>query len=245
MDIALPSKILSAFLLALLGGAHCAAMCGGFVAAVHAHPAPGARPIAVTLGWNAGRLLGYASAGLLAGAIGGSLYAARVLPLQIFLLAAGSLVLAGVGASLLGARGWQRALEPLGGGLWRRIAPVAGKLFPPRDARTAIAAGWFWGWIPCGMAYSALPIALVAGSAPAGAAVMLAFGIGTLPNLLALHAGAARMAGRDASTWLRMLAACVIFVFSASGLAHAARLAGARSPAIAAVASLCHDAPAH
>jgi len=41
-----------------------------------------------------------------------------------------------------------------------------------------------WGWLPCGLVYSALTTALASGSAVRGAATMLAFGLGTLPNLL-------------------------------------------------------------
>jgi sulfite exporter TauE/SafE len=40
--------------------------------------------------------------------------------------------------------------------------------------------------VPCGLVYGVLPIALFAGDALSGAIVMLAFGIGTLPNLLAV-----------------------------------------------------------
>jgi sulfite exporter TauE/SafE len=41
-----------------------------------------------------------------------------------------------------------------------------------------------WGWLPCGLVYSALTTALTAGSAARGGLLMLAFGLGTLPNLL-------------------------------------------------------------
>lgn len=48
-----------------------------------------------------------------------------------------------------------------------------------------IALGLIWGLVPCALVYSVLPLALFAGGAWQGGAVMLAFGIGTLPNLLA------------------------------------------------------------
>ena len=46
--------------------------------------------------------------------------------------------------------------------------------------------GALWGWLPCGLVYSVLLTALASGSAPRGALIMLAFGLGTLPNLLAI-----------------------------------------------------------
>jgi sulfite exporter TauE/SafE len=47
----------------------------------------------------------------------------------------------------------------------------------------AFPLGMLWGWLPCGLV-SALASALTAGSAERGALMMLAFGLGTLPNLL-------------------------------------------------------------
>ena len=49
--------------------------------------------------------------------------------------------------------------------------------------------GLLWGMTPCALVYGVLPVAMFAGSAPDGALVMLAFGLGTLPNLA--FAGAA------------------------------------------------------
>ncbi|HBG50914.1 MAG TPA: hypothetical protein DDW89_03775, partial [Gammaproteobacteria bacterium] len=65
--------------------------------------------------------------------------------------------------------------------LWRRIGPLARRFDPRRSAAQALAFGALWGWIPCGLVYSALLTALVSGSATAGASIMLAFGFGTLP----------------------------------------------------------------
>ena len=48
----------------------------------------------------------------------------------------------------------------------------------------AFPLGLLWGWLPCGLVYSALVTALTSGSAWCGAALMLAFGAGTLPTLL-------------------------------------------------------------
>jgi sulfite exporter TauE/SafE len=76
---------------------------------------------------------------------------------------------------------------------------------------------------------------------------MLAFGAGTLPNMLAVDVavtkvGAARPGGALAGVraWIKPLAGAVIIVFGVSGLAHAARIAGAGHPTIDALASICH-----
>ena len=44
--------------------------------------------------------------------------------------------------------------------------------------------GMVWGWLPCGLVYSMVIMAISAGGALQGAAVMIAFGLGTMPNLL-------------------------------------------------------------
>jgi sulfite exporter TauE/SafE len=236
------AELTAAFLLSLLGGLHCAGMCGGFIGMLYM---PGQRrsAVATTFALHAGRVAGYTLAGALAGLLGGALYAAGVRPVQLALLVFGSMMLIAVGATLLGRGRWLRWLEPAGVWLWKRIGPLAQRVFPPRTPRQALAAGFAWGWIPCGMVYAALPLALVAGGVWQGALVMLAFGLGTLPNVLLLGAAARGMHGFARSRWvgwLRPLGGAVVIVFGLSGLAHAARIGGADHPAIVQLASICH-----
>jgi len=96
----------------------------------------------------------------------------------------------------------------------------------------------------------ALPLALVAGGPLQGGLVMLAFGLGTLPNMLAVDVAvhgigrASRSAPARAIAWVRPLAGAMIVVFGISGLAHAARVAGvagSEHPAIAMFARICHQ----
>jgi sulfite exporter TauE/SafE len=242
----LQAQMAAALALSLLGGLHCASMCGGFVSALHLHRPReiGALPFAAA--YHLGRVLAYTSAGLLAGALGGALFAADVLPVQIALLVLASVFLGGIGISLLGSGAWMRPLEHVGAQAWRRMQPLAGRVLPPRSLPAAVLAGFVWGWIPCGMVYAALPLALVAGGAGHGALVMLAFGVGTLPNLFALDLGAAallsRPAWRTARHWLRPAAGCVILLFAASDLAHAAHLAGSHVAGLELIESICHSA---
>jgi sulfite exporter TauE/SafE len=251
----LEAQLAAAFALSLLGGMHCAAMCGGFVGALQTRRPPqlGALPFAGA--YHGGRVLAYVAAGGLAGLIGGGLFAARVLPLQIGLLVLASAVLAGVGLSLLGASGWTRWLERAGGRFWRLVQPWARRVLPPRSLGAAALAGFVWGWIPCGMVYAALPVALISGSAVHGTLVMLAFGIGTLPNMLALELGTraiaplpARQGAPAHGAWrrlregLRPAVGLGILLFAASDLAHAVHLAGSQSAGLVLLESICHSA---
>ncbi len=247
------SQALAALLLSLFGGLHCAGMCGGFIGALQMNRPRDVSAARLAVGYHAGRLTSYTLAGTLLGLIGGGLYAADVLPVQVVLLVVGSVMLLAIGATMFGQNRWLKRIEPIGLGIWRVVGPWARKVYPPRSASQSFAAGLAWGWIPCGMVYAALPLALVAGGPLQGAMVMLAFGLGTLPNLLVVDAvasrpalvgaqGGATGAGvlAQARTWLRPLAGATMIVFALSGLAHAARVAGADHPGIAALASICH-----
>jgi uncharacterized protein len=244
----LTTQAIAAFTLALLGGLHCAGMCGGFVGALQVNRPRGVSAARLAAGYHVGRITSYTLAGALVGTLGGALYAADVLPVQIVLLVAGSLMLLAIGASLFGRAAWLKRIETLGLGVWKLVGPLARRVYPPKSGRQALLAGLAWGWIPCGMVYAALPLALVAGGPWQGAGVMLAFGLGTLPNMLAVDVAVTRLSGARpggalaaAHAWLKPLAGAVIIVFGISGLAHAARVAGAGHPTIDALASICHS----
>lgn len=243
----LTTQAIAAFTLAALGGLHCAGMCGGFIGALQIDRPRGVPAARLAAGYHAGRIASYSAAGALAGALGGALYAADVLPVQVALLAIGSVMLLAIGASMFGRSAWLKRIEPAGAWVWRFVAPLARKVYPPRSGRQALVAGLAWGWIPCGMVYAALPLALVAGGPWQGALVLLAFGFGTLPNLVLVDFAASRVSAGDSSgalaharAWLKPVAGALIVLFGLSGLAHAARVAGADHPAIAAFASVCH-----
>lgn len=246
---AFAAQAFAAFSLALAGGLHCAGMCGGITGALQLNRPRGVSPARLAAGYHAGRVITYTLAGALAGTLGAALYAADVMPVQAALLLVGSLMLLAIGASMFGRSAWLKRIEPAGAWVWRSIAPLARRVYPPRTAGQALAAGLAWGWIPCGMVYAALPLALVAGGPLQGGLVMLAFGLGTLPNMLAVDVAvhgigrAGQTGATQQQTWVKPLAGVVIVVFGLSGLAHAARVAGvagAEHPAIAAFAAICH-----
>jgi sulfite exporter TauE/SafE len=176
------SGFLALFIVGLLGAGHCAGMCGGIVSALSLQGPQGAGAIPIHLAYNLGRILSYAAAGLLAGALGQ--LAGGVLPLQRGLYLFASLMLVAMGIYLLGLTRSLAWLENRGQALWQRIQPLTVRFLPVRGVAQALPLGLLWGWLPCGLVYSALTTALASGSAGQGALLMLAFGLGTLPNLL-------------------------------------------------------------
>jgi sulfite exporter TauE/SafE len=175
--------LLALFIVGLLGGGHCAGMCGGIVGALSLQsPQGGGAAILVHLAYNFGRIGSYVFAGLLAGLLGQ--VAGNLMPLQHGLYLFASLMLIAMGLYLLGVTQFLAPLERGGQALWQRIQPLTKRFLPVRGVAQALPLGLLWGWLPCGLVYSALTTALASGSAGKGALLMLAFGLGTLPNLL-------------------------------------------------------------
>lgn len=184
--------LLAAFAIGLLGGAHCIGMCGGLMAAL-SFSVPAQQPLRrlqIIVLYNLGRIASYTLIGALAGWLGYHLTGAQ-----------GVSVLRVVAALLLLAMGlyiggwWQGLvyLERLGGVFWKPLQPLAKRLMPVRSGSGALLLGALWGWLPCGLVYTALAYGLAQASAPAAAGVMLAFGLGTLPVMLAAGVLAARL----------------------------------------------------
>ena len=179
-------SLLSALLAGLFGGVHCVGMCGGIVAAFSFRADGTAPPFRLHVGYNAGRILSYTLFGALAGALGASLNLLEIRPLQVALYVLAQVVMILLGLYLAGWNQWVLVFEKAGGTIWQRIQPLFKKLLPVKSLPGALVAGFFWGWLPCGLVYSVLISAFAAGSATSGTALMLAFGLGTLPNLLGM-----------------------------------------------------------
>jgi uncharacterized protein len=211
--------LISALLVGLLGGGHCVGMCGGIVGAVSLS-LPGQRPhVGYLLAYNAGRIASYTTAGVLAGLLGSSgFFLSHVLPVEKILYLLANLMLIALGLYLAGL--WQGVLllEGAGGVLWRRLQPLSKKLLPLRSVPHAFALGAIWGWLPCGLVYSVLVAALATGSATQGGLLMLAFGLGTLPTLLAMGLAAVRLKAALQNLWVRRISGLLVLGFGVVGL---------------------------
>jgi sulfite exporter TauE/SafE len=205
-------------------------MCGGIVGALtlgipgKAQGGPDSR-LRHLLAYNGGRIASYTLAGALVGGVGGMasrLGAVHRVQLSLQLLAAAFMIALG-----LYVAGWWRglaAVERAGGWLiWRRLQPLGRRLLPVRSAAAAFPVGLVWGWLPCGLVYSVLIWAVASGSAAQGAMLMLSFGLGTLPTLLAMGAFAAALASLVRRPVVRRVAGLAVV---GVGLMQAARALG-------------------
>ncbi|HEY6898088.1 MAG TPA: sulfite exporter TauE/SafE family protein, partial [Rhodocyclaceae bacterium] len=109
---------------------------------------------------------------------------------------------------------------------WRLVQPLTKRFLPVRGVAQAFPLGMLWGWIPCGLVYSVLATALLTGSALRGAATMLAFGLGTLPNLLLAGMLLARFRHVVQLRAVRLISGLLVIGFGVFGLANASSLGG-------------------
>jgi hypothetical protein len=182
----------SALVLGLLGGGHCLGMCGGLMGALTLAIPPEQRGkrLRLLLAYNLGRIFSYACAGLLLGLAG---WAVASSPAALALRVAAALLLIAMGLYLAGWWSGLTRIEALGRGLWRHIQPLASRLLPVSSLPRALLLGALWGWLPCGLVYSTLLWAASQGNAGYSAVLMLAFGVGTWPVLLATGLAAERV----------------------------------------------------
>lgn len=240
------AQLLPVFVVGLAGSIHCAGMCGGIVTALAAvspaqagghavHPlkrsmvrsgVPSAvrrNDVARVVAYNAGRIGSYMLAGALAGGLaGGARSMAALASVQLVFYWLANAMLIALGLYLMNAWRGLAVLEQGGRALWRHIAPAAKTFMPADTPANAFALGALWGWLPCGMVYSVLATALLSGSAADGAAVMLAFGLGTLPMLTSLGLLGARVQQAMRRRPMRIACGLLVLGFGVLGLARAA-----------------------
>jgi sulfite exporter TauE/SafE len=190
-----------------MGSGHCALMCGGIATSFSARGANWT----TALESNLGRVLGYALAGAVAGGIGhGIVSVARSPELALAARAAAGIVIVVAALRLLDRRGRLTFLKAPGF-IWRWFSPLQ-KHLPTGTHAGRFLIGMLWGWLPCGLSTTVLFAAWLQTSAVRGAALMLAFGMGTLPAMVPLTWSGARLGQRLQQGRARVALASLVLV---------------------------------
>jgi hypothetical protein len=203
----------AAFLTGFFGSTHCLGMCGAIVVLFEQQSRAGMHRWLRRMLYNLGRLGFY----LLLGAIAGSASAVIVATagartaLLVLRLIAGLLVIA-IGLNLLFNWNFTRFLEAAGGGIWKRLSPLARHVLPVESPARAISAGFLWGALPCGLVYSAVAMAATSGNPTGGALVMFFFWLGTVPALLLAGASAETLHRWKSGPFFRRIAGALMVV---------------------------------
>lgn len=180
---------ISAFFVGLFSTLHCVGMCGGIIGALTVSLPEHVRNnrwklIPYISSYNFGRITSYTFAGALVGGLGDQITVLAPqfghLVLQLF----AAVLMLGIGLYLAGWFPAFSRIEHLGKPVWKKLEPISQKLIPVKSPSHAFLFGVVWGWLPCGLVYTALIWSGTAGNAKDGALLMLAFGAGTLPTVM-------------------------------------------------------------
>jgi len=224
------------FAVGLATSPHCVGMCGGIVAAFASRGGAPQRQLRDMrqrasewprqLAFSGGRIASYAIAGAGAGLLGSvGAWSVTARAPQTLLATLANLVLIVVGLNLASGGRVFAVFEPLGARIWRLISPHAARLGAAESLPGAVAAGMLWGWLPCGFVYAALSTAVFAGGPLEGAVAMAAFGLGTLPGLLAAGLAALQLRRFFDRPLARAIGGTLILAFGIVGLARAGGIA--------------------
>lgn len=186
------TSYLVAFMMGLFSSLHCIGMCGSIIGSLTLSLRPEIREnktqlVPFVLQYNLGRITSYTIGGVLAGLLEyvltlplGEDHGHRLLQLL------SAVVMAGAGCYIAGWFPRFAYIEKTGKLFWRMIEPLGRKLIPVSTQRQAFLFGLVWGWLPCGLVYSALALAATTGDVFRATLTMFAFGLGTLPAVMGL-----------------------------------------------------------
>jgi sulfite exporter TauE/SafE len=219
------SALVAALMAGLLGGVHCIAMCGAYIALTQRDSGRAVEPLRSAgdiarglVAAHAGRIGAYAIIGAAFGALGGTAYAAAWVGAQRGLYVVANLLLLVVAWSLVRGGGTPGFVERAGLAAHRRIAPTLARTIGGSTLAARFGLGALWGLTPCALVYGLLPLALLSGGAWQGALILVVFGVATLPNLLAAGWAVGRAKRRLDHRYLRWAASAIVAAFALAGL---------------------------
>ena len=187
MMILILHKYLLAISFGLLSGVHCIGMCGGITTAitVNMHQANTNDKIKFLLIYQLGRITSYSIAGVIFAVFGWSLSTIDH-NLQLLLRTIAALLLIFMGLYI---SNWYQGLaiiERLGHKLWLKLQPLMLRGLKKQNKVNMFYSGIIWGWLPCGLVYSTLFWAGSFADLLVSPLLMLCFGLGTIPSILAV-----------------------------------------------------------
>ncbi|MBQ4852386.1 sulfite exporter TauE/SafE family protein [Pseudoalteromonas sp. MMG012] len=176
-------SLFGAFIMGLVGSGHCIVMCGGIASSLQMANST-LKPISVGLTYNLGRAISYMVAGALVASLGNS-FAKQNTEFALSLKIFSGVFMILVGLYVMRLASSLKWLEQAGKTvLWQHLVKLNKHLLPINTYSKTLLYGMLWGWLPCGLVYSALTWTLLAPTPWYGSAIMLSFALGTLPSML-------------------------------------------------------------
>jgi uncharacterized protein len=182
------SIILYGFIIGLTSNLHCIGMCGPIAMAIPVDRSNNATILSGILQYNLGRVLTYSVLGLLIGMIG--ITATTFGILQWLSIVTGIFLIIYAWRKWIGSRFEAKISIPK---INMFVSRNIGKVLQSNVPFKLSILGSLNGLLPCGMVFLAMGNALLGGSPFNSALAMAAFGIGTLPSMIAVGFAANRM----------------------------------------------------
>jgi uncharacterized protein len=180
--------LIISFNLGLFSTLHCVGMCGGILTTMMMASPDSDKNKNVfnkSLAYNIGRISSYSLAGLFSGLLGMQIiHSLQSFNGHLILQGIASLVLILLALNILDVLSIKKYSESIGMVLWKHIQPWGKKFYPVNSLWKAYILGMIWGWLPCGLVYSALLLSISTGTVLDGILTMFIFGLGTLPGML-------------------------------------------------------------
>ena len=174
-------EIFAAFFIGFFGSLHCIGMCGPIAIAL---PVPNSSNLSFLTGrilYNLGRVITYSFLGAVLGLIGSKIALAGAQ--QIISIVLGVIIIIAV---LLPQKYKNYFVQlPLIQKLAQPLKKNIGILFSKGTFSAMFLIGILNGFLPCGLVYVALAGSIASGNSISGAAVMILFGLGTVPAMFA------------------------------------------------------------
>jgi sulfite exporter TauE/SafE len=174
-------EIITAFFIGFFGSLHCIGMCGPIAIAL---PVPNSSNLSFVTGrllYNIGRVVSYSILGGVFGLLGGRI--ALFVAQQFVSIALGGIVIIAV---LLPQKHKNFFIQHSATQkIVQSIKSNIGNLFKKGTFSAMFLIGILNGFLPCGFVYIGLAGALASRDAISGAAVMILFGLGTVPAMFA------------------------------------------------------------
>ena len=203
------------FIIGLLTGTHCIAMCGGIMLG---QTGAAASPIRAAAGYNAGRLVSYTAVGAAFGALGMVIsYTMQIKSIAFTMI---GLLVAVIGINMWGLLPGLRSLMPQQSSFCSVTAGAR-----RRVAARPLIVGLLTGVMPCGSMYAMWLFAMSAGGAGRGALIMLAFALGTVPLML-LFGSLGSLIPRKYMKYMIKLSAVLVTAFGIKMLLGGLKMSG-------------------
>jgi len=180
------SHLITAFVLGLVGSAHCIGMCGGIAASlgIKSHSSNKMAMLTKLFSYNLGRIISYAVLGALLAWVTTRLQGHYSTLTIVFRTLAGVMLVA-MGMYIAGWWLGLTRLEQYGHKIWKPIQRLTQPLTRNNNQLGTLTLGLSWGFLPCGLIYSTLIwCSSIAQTSTESALLMFTFGLGTLPAMI-------------------------------------------------------------